>query len=228
MIRWYSMVRIKKSGRLGFICDFDSDVHGDPRDPSCVRVAALFGPGSKRAEWDRIECFLEDIIEVREAEGAERRLVCSDFEYLLIDSFWSEDSPPEEHCAIRVAMEEDGASIWLEHGFAGPVDHIAHLAPSKVRLLKAAIDKAGIWDWKRYYDRGDLRIGSNAWEMTFIRGDTIASTGGDDGYPADLERMCRDLRSVGLPVAFWDGHGLAVWPLREKKRRGPGRHQNGN
>ena len=54
MIRWNSMVRIKESGQLGFICDFDSDVHGDPRDPSCVRVAALFGPGSKRAEWDRM------------------------------------------------------------------------------------------------------------------------------------------------------------------------------
>lgn len=103
MIRWNSMVRIKKSGRLGFICDFDSDVHGDPRDPSCVRVAALFGPGSKRAEWDRIECFLEDIIEVREAEGAERCLVCSDFEYLLIDSFWSEGSCRRSWCKHLIA-----------------------------------------------------------------------------------------------------------------------------
>ena len=73
MIRWNSIVSIKESGRLGFICDFDSDVHGDPRDPSCVRVAALFGPGSKRAEWNRIECFLEDIREVPRRAGRQVR-----------------------------------------------------------------------------------------------------------------------------------------------------------
>ena len=46
MIRWNSMVRIKKSGRLGFICDFDSDVHGDPRDPRVSASLHSSGPGT--------------------------------------------------------------------------------------------------------------------------------------------------------------------------------------
>lgn len=224
------MVRVRSSGRLGFVCDFDEDVCGGLQDPSCVRTVELFAADAAREEWDRIECFLEDLDEVIEAEGSERHLVCSDFEHMRIENHWTEDTPMEQHYTIWVAMEGGGASAWLESGYAGPTERLACLNQSEAAKLRGAINNAHIYGWRHFYNHGGWRIGSNAWRITLIRGGRKATTGGDDAYHHCLEGLCDALRSLGLPIAFWEGHGLKYCPSRTKGRRGAkggngGRHR---
>lgn len=211
-------MRIRGSGRLGFVCDFDEDICGDLLDPSCVRTVALFDSGVTRREWGRVDCFLEDLDEVVEAEGAERNLVCSDFEYMRIRNYWTEDTPLDRHYAIWVAMGEEGAAVWLERG-DGSVERIAHMSSSKFKELKEAVADSGFSGWRRRYEHEGWYIGSNAWSITLIRGSKKASVDGDDAYHHALKGLCDELRSMGLPVEFWENHGLKYSPLRTKKKR---------
>lgn len=219
MIKWGSIVRIGESRRLGFVCDLDEGACGDSPDPACVCAVELFKAGCLREEWERHECFLCELDEVAEAQGTGRSLACTDFEYLRIDNYWVEDTPLKEHRTIWVVMEGEEASVWLERGYVGPVEPIAHLAPSKVATLKEAFGDVCICNWKRDYDRKGWRLGGNAWRMTFIRGSAKASTGGIDGYHASMEPLCEALRHVGLPVGFRDGHRLVYSPLKKGSRK---------
>lgn len=218
MIQSNSMVREKDSGRLGFVCDLDEDVIGGLTDPSCVRAIKLFDSGSPRDEWECHECFLDQLAEVVEAKGARRSLVCSDFEYLIIENFWTEDTPLEERLALRIMMKSEVASIYFERGFAGPVGLIGRLDPYKVGVLHEAFDRARICEWRHFYDCKDWHIGGNEWLFTFIRGVEKVTTGGEDNYHAGLEPLCNALRGIGLPVRFWNGHGLAIASSRKMRK----------
>lgn len=111
MIKWGSIVRAGESRRLGFVCDLDEGACGDSPDPACVCAVELFKAGCLREEWERHECFLCELDEVAEAQGAGRSLTFADFEYLRIDNYWVEDTPLEEHRTIWVVMEGEEVSV---------------------------------------------------------------------------------------------------------------------
>ena len=219
MIREFSTVRYKPDGRLGFVCDFDEDVIGNPDDPSCVRTVEVFDAGKPYDECERIDCFLVDIDEVVEADGSDRECVCSDFDYIEIGNHWTEDTPPERYYTIWIIREDDVVSAWLRRGFFGNFERLITLSASKTAFLRQAIEQSGIQSWGRSYKNNDWCIGSNAWSITLIRDTRKVTTSGDDAYHHDLKTLCEDLRSIGLPFTFWEEHGLVYRPLRVKERR---------
>lgn len=218
MIKSNSMVREKDSGRLGLVCDLDEDVIGGLTDPSCVRTIALFDAESRRDEWERREYFLDQLAEVVETQGSRRCLVCSGFECLIIENFWTEDTPLEERLALRIMMKGEVASIYFEQGFAGPVGLIGCLGLYEVGALHEAFNRARICEWRHFYGCKDWHIGGNEWIFTFIRGIEKVTTGGEDNYHAGLEPLCNALRGIGLPVRFWSGHGLVIVSPRKMRK----------
>lgn len=128
MIREHSTARLRKDARLRFVCDFDEDIVGDLDDPSCVRTIEIFEPAKPYDEWERIDCFVADLDEVVEAEGRDREDICSDFEFMLIENHWTEDTPPERYHTIWIVQEGDTAKAWLRRGFKSSFELIRNRA----------------------------------------------------------------------------------------------------
>ena len=218
MIRWLSVVRVKQSGQLGFVDDFDEDVCGDLDEPSCVRSVTLFEADKPRDEWTRENFFIDELEEIVEAEPSECEPVCQGFDYIFIENHWTEDTPPEYWYTVWIVFDDGMAHAWFEKGYRGPIEEVAVLGSPEISALRKALQESDICKWKRRYAYKDLRIGSNAWSITFIRDGQKVTRFGDDGYHANLKGLCDKLGYLGLPIAFWEGHGL-ICSLKQKRNR---------
>jgi hypothetical protein len=219
MIREFSMVRVKQSGQLGFVDDFDDEVCGDLDDLSCVRSVALFEASKPRDEWIRADLFVDNLQEVVEAEPADCESTCLGSTTIFIESHWTEDTPLEYWYAVWIAVEDGEAHAWFERGHRGPVEEVVAMSPAETMALREAFQESEICKWKRLYTYKDLRIGSNAWRITFIRDGLKVTRFGDDAYHVNLKGLCEKLRNLGLPIAFWEGHGLICSLKRKRKRK---------
>lgn len=219
MIRWYSWIRLKETDQLGFVCDFDEDVCGELDDPSCVREIELFNGGAPREMWERIECFTAELEEVEEAAKETRHKVCANFDYMRIKNHWTENTPLDRHYSIWIVVEDGCATVWLERGMNGPVEHLTDLSATGVAALRTALSDVGLHGWKRNYRPQEWYIGGNAWGIEVICGSKKVSTGGVDAYNMRIRELCETLNGLGLPVEYWKEHGLIYSPDKKAKKR---------
>lgn len=214
MISWGSEVRIKDSGLLGVVSHIERDGYDDKDASDCIYSVELLNTEKIRGEWEILEFFREDLVEVVEAEGPERQSVCSDFEFICIENDWREDEPRSDHYTMWVVAENEGATVWMRQGYVGSVAFVAHLTPTKLRNLRESVNDVSFYDWERYFSQ-DNYCGGISWRITFIRGCAKASSGGTSAYPENLKPLCKAFRRAGLPITFRSKHGLVFEVLSQ-------------
>ena len=148
---------------------------------------------------------------------------------MLISNYWTEDTPPEQHYFIWIVREDDSSSAWLRRGFSGDFEMLVELSKERTSQLLGAVEQSSLHRWKRRYENKDLGwyIGSNAWGITLVAGNAKVSTADDDGYPAMLQGLCEELRELGVPVGFKEGHGLEYTPIKKGKRKRKAQQKRG-
>ena len=108
--------------------------------------------------------------------------------------------------------------MWLRRGFFEDIEEVGRLSKKKLDLLKEAFNEVGIRRWTRRHSHEGWYIGSNAWEIELIQGTSKVTVKGDDGYDSRLKSLCQSMSALGVPIKFWEGHGLVYRPPRRRKR----------
>ena len=98
------------------------------------------------------------------------------------------------------------------------IEEVGRLSKKKLDLLKEAFNEVGIRRWTRRHSHEGWYIGSNAWEIELIQGTSKVTVEGDDGYDSRLKSLCQSMSALGVPIKFWEGHGLVYRPPRRRKR----------
>lgn len=220
MISAESLARDKRNGQLVFVCDDEHSPGTEWDDPSRILYIEPIDQRASHKVSHRSECFEADLLEVTEANGADRQAVCAHYDCMIIGNYWTEDTPPERHYRIWVFREDDRASVWLQRGYFSRLELLLELSTTITVMLAHAIRESRVFEWDRTYeskrDRG-WTIGGNAWSIELIAGDLKVSTEGLDAFPPMLEGLCKNLRKLGVPVRFRENRGLEYAPIRKKQ-----------
>lgn len=220
MISVGSLARDKRSGQLVFVCDDGGTLGKMHDDPSRILDIEPIDPRAPYKDPQRSECFEVDLVEVAEANGADRQTVCARYDFMIIENYWTEDTPMEQHYRIWALREGNRASIWLQRGYFSRFELLRELSATITVMLAYAIRESRLFEWDQKYENSRDRgwaIGGNAWSITLIAGNLKVSTEGLDASPPNLEGLCRNLRKLGVPVRFRESRGLEYVPIRKSR-----------